>query len=160
MHLTRIKARISSKRHIKIYCSNLKFSFSDWERSGLDIATRKMGFISRLKAKVDSRSAKKPRKLDLGKPIDHQALCMRSSLAMIGIAAVVYALVPRLSFLNGGDPSKHAIKLYQQGNMYYAKGNLIEAERHFRQAVHINPRHAFALSNLVIMHSSDLWNCM
>jgi hypothetical protein len=112
-----------------------------------------MGFISRMKSRVDGRS-KQPRKFDLGKPIDHQALCLQSSFAMISIAALLYVLVPRLSFLNGGDPLKHAIKFYQQGNMFYGKGDLIEAERHFRQAIHINPRHAFALTNLVCTHSS------
>jgi hypothetical protein len=112
-----------------------------------------MGFISRMKTKVDGRS-KQPKKFDLGKPIDHHALCMRSTLAMLGIAAVLFILVPRISFLKGGDPLKHATIMYQQGNMFYGNGNLIEAERHFRHAVHINPRHAFALANLVYAISS------
>ncbi len=108
-----------------------------------------MGLISRMKAKMDGRGKQSSKKFVPGKPIDHQALCMRSTFAMVGIAAVLFALIPRLSFLNGGDPLKHATLMYQKGNALYGSGNLIEAERHFRHAVHINPRHAFALANLV-----------
>ena len=112
-----------------------------------------MGLISRMKAKVDGKG-KQSKKFDAGKPIDHQALCMQSTMAMLGIAALLFVLVPRLPFLNGGDPLKHATKMYQKGNAFYGNGNLIEAEKHFRHAVHINPRHAYALANLVYSLSS------
>jgi Flp pilus assembly protein TadD len=39
--------------------------------------------------------------------------------------------------------------MYQQGNFFFENGNLKDAERSFRRAINLNPRHAFAFANLV-----------
>lgn len=99
------------------------------------------------------RNAKKMVKGKVGavKPVDHRAYCIQSTMYMLFMAMVVFALVPRFTsrYLGMGDPLQRASRIYQQGNQFYEKGNLVQAEKHYREAVQLNPRHAFALTNLV-----------
>ena len=110
-----------------------------------------MGFISRLKEKFGAKRGKKNSKLDRLKPVDHRALCLRSTMYMIFIAAIVMIVGPRFAsrYMGIGDPLKRASNYYQQGNSFYESGNLRDAEKSFRDAVELNPNHVFAFSNLV-----------
>ena len=114
-----------------------------------------MGIIARFREKLGLKQSKKNRmRTKIGNPgnVDHNALCIRSTGLMVLMAAACWVLFSRFAsrYLGAGDPLKRASWSYQQGNMFFAKGNMLQAEKSFREAVDLNPQHTFAFANLVL----------